>query len=260
RSAADHMFGKSADNMGVIGSSAIKLFDLNAAVTGLTENSIKSNNLGITYDSIMIIPNDKVGLMPDVNPMHFKLIFEVPTGRILGAQAIGKGNVDKRVDIIATLIRFNGTLYDLKEMELCYAPPFSTARDVVNIAALVGINILENNYRQVHVSEVRNLVESGAYIIDVREKEEYEEGHIVNAVNIPLSEIRNRTNEIPTDRPVYLHCRSSQRSYNALTALQHLGFKNLYNISGSFMGICFYEYFNDVTTNRKPIVTKYNFK
>ena len=214
----------------------------------------------IDYDTVMIIPNDKVVIMPDSEPMHFKLIFEIPTGRVLGAQAIGKGNVDKRIDVIATLIKFNGTLEDLKDLELCYAPPFGTPRDVVNLAALVGLNILHSCYKQIHVHEVRDLVEQGAYFIDVRNREEYEKGHIINAVNIPLSEIRDRTDEIPKDRPVYLHCRSGQRSYNAVMALQHLGFDNVYNVSGSFLGLSFYEYFNDKTTGRKPIVTGYNFE
>ena len=106
--------------------------------------------------------------MPNSSPIHFKLVFEVPTGRILGAQAIGKGNVDKRIDVIAILITMNGTLEDLKELELCYSPLFGTARDVVNLAALVGLNILHGVFKQIHVSEVRNLVESGACIIDVR--------------------------------------------------------------------------------------------
>ena len=260
RAAADHIYGRPANNSGVIGSSVIQIFDYNGASTGLTEGLIKATNMQIEYDTVMIIPNDKVGIMPDSEPLHFKLIFEVPTGRILGAQAIGKGNVDKRIDVIATVIKFNGSLEDLKDLELCYAPTFGTARDVVNFAGLVGLNILHSVFKQVHVHEVRELVESGAYIIDVRNKEEYDESHIKTAVNIPLCEIRDRIDEIPRDKPVYLHCRTSQRSYNALMALQQLGFDNIWNISGSFMGLSFFEYFNDVSEDREPIVTGYNFE
>jgi len=260
RAAADHIYGKPVNNTGVIGSSVIQIFDYNGASTGLTEGLIKATNMQIDYDTVMIIPQDKVGLMPDSEPIHFKLIFEVPTGRILGAQAIGKGNVDKRIDVIATVIKFNGTLEDLKDLELCYAPPFGTARDVVNYAGLVGLNILHSCFKQVHLDEVRALVEKDAYIIDVRGEGEFELGHLLNAKNIPLGEIRDRTDEIPKDRPVYLHCRTAQRSYNAVMALQHLGFDNVYNISGSFMGISYFEYFNDQATGRKPIVTDYNFK
>ena len=202
---------------------------------------------------------DKVGLMPGSSPVHFKLVFELPTGRILGAQAVGKGNVDKRIDVIATLIAMNGTLEDLKELELCYSPVFGTARDVVNLAALVGLNVLHGVFRQVHVSEVRDLVENHACIIDVRTPGEFEAGHLIGAVNIPLGELRQRVSEIPKDRPVYLHCRTSQRSYNAIMALKGRGFENLFNISGSFLGISYYEYFTDKMTGRDKILTAYNF-
>lgn len=259
RAVADHIHGIPVKNTGFIGSSCIQVFDYNGASTGLTEGLIKAQNLNINYDVVRVIPQDKVGLMPGSEPLHFKLIFEVPTGRILGAQSIGKGTADKRVDVIATLIKMGGTVEDLKDLELCYAPPFGTAKDVVNHAALVASNILQGTFKQVFVQDIRELVESGAYIVDVREKDEYELSHIVDAKNIPLSEIRDRVNEIPKDRPVYLHCRSAQRSYNACLALGHLGFDNIYNVSGGFMGLCFHEYFNDQITGRQKVVTEYNF-
>ncbi|MBZ2175018.1 FAD-dependent oxidoreductase [Schnuerera sp. xch1] len=258
RAVADHINNVCHRNTGVIGSSVVKVFDLNAASTGLNEKAAKAAD--IDYGFVYIIPGDKVGLMPESNPLHFKLVYEVPTGKILGAQAIGKGNVDKRIDVIATLIMMDGTLEDLKELELCYSPMFGTAKDVVNHAALVGLNLLNGFFKQVPVTKVRELVEDDAFIIDVREKAEYEEGHLINSINIPLSELRQRTNEIPKDVPVYLHCRSSQRSYNAVMALQNMGYDNLYNISGSYLGICCYEYFNDQVTGRDKIVTAYNFK
>ena len=257
RAAADAMYGMSTTNNGVIGSCAVRLFDLNAAATGLNEKTAKENN--ISCDSVYTMTMDKVGLMPGSSPMHFKLVFEVPTGRILGAQAIGKGNVDKRIDVIATLIAMNGTLEDLKGLELCYSPVFGTARDVVNLSALVALNVLHGAVKQVHVSEVRELVESKACIIDVRGRDEFEMGHLLGALNIPLGELRQRVSEIPHDRPVYLHCRTSQRSYNAVMALKGRGFDNVINISGSFLGISYYEYFTDMTTGREKILTEYNF-
>jgi NADPH-dependent 2,4-dienoyl-CoA reductase/sulfur reductase-like enzyme/rhodanese-related sulfurtransferase len=257
RAAADHIYGIPHKNNGVIGSSIVRIFNMNAASTGINEKTAKAE--GIPYDYVYIIGNDKVGLMPDSNPMHFKLIYEYPTGRILGAQAIGRGNVDKRIDVVATLIHMGGTLEDMKELELCYAPLFGTARDIVNQAALVGLNILHGRFKQVPVYRVRELVEKGAFIVDVREEGEYKAGHLINAVNIPLSQLRERLDEIPKDQPVYLACRSSQRSYNAVMALQNLGYTNIYNISGSFLGICYYEYFTDMVTGRKKIVTDYNF-
>ncbi len=257
RAAADHIYNIPHRNNGVIGSSVVQIFNLNAASTGLNEKTAKVEE--ISYDIVYIIPGDKVGLMPESNPMHFKLVYEYPTGKILGAQAIGKGNVDKRIDVIATLIMMGGTLEDLKELELCYAPLFGTARDVVNHAALVGLNLLNGQFKQVPVTEVRELVENDAFIVDVREKDEYAAGHLINSVNIPLSELRDRLDEIPEDEPVYLHCRSAQRSYNAVMALQGMGYENVCNISGSFLGICCYEYYQDQVTDREKIVTEYNF-
>ncbi len=259
RFAADHAMGRNVDNRGYIGSSSIQVFDMNGASTGLTESAIKQHELSISYDTAVVIPGDKVGLMPQANPLHFKLIFEVPTGKILGAQAIGRGAVDKRIDVIATLIKMGGTVHDLKDLELCYAPPFSTAKDVSVMAGYVAVNLLHKEFKQVHAHQVRELITQGAYIIDVREPREYERSHIEGAVNIPLSQIRDRLSEIPKDKPVYLHCRSAQRSYNATLALQHHGYTEVYNISGGFLGISYYEYFNDITKQRKPIVTDYNF-
>ena len=160
RSVANHIHGQKQSNNGYIGSSAIKVFDYNGASTGLNEALIEAMKLEIKYDVVHIILSDKVGIMPDAAPMHFKLLFEVPGGRILGAQAIGRGDVTKRIDIIATLIKINGTLENLKDLELCYAPPFSTAKDIVNYAGYVGSNLLNGNFRQVNVDKVRELVEA----------------------------------------------------------------------------------------------------
>jgi len=259
RGVADHINNKSIDNRGYIGTSILKVFDYNAASTGLTEGFINDAKLKLDYNHVRIIPGDKVGLMPSSMSMHFKLIYEVPTGKILGAQAIGKGNVDKRIDVIATVIKFGGTIRDLKDLELCYAPPFGTAKDVVNFAGYVAVNLLNDDFRQVPVTQVRELVEKKAPIFDVREKNEYEQSHLKGAINIPLSELRKRMDEFPKDQPIYLHCRSGQRSYNAVLALQNSGFTNVFNISGGFMGISFYEYFNDKNTDREPILTDYNF-
>ena len=259
RGVADHINGMRIDNRGYIGSSVIKVFDYNGASTGLTEAAIKERKLNINYETVNMIPGDRVGLMPESRPAHFKLIYEVPTGRVLGAQAIGKGEVCKRIDVIATVIKFGGTIDDLKDLELCYAPPFGTAKDITNFAGYIATNLMNDDFRQVHFHQVRELVENGAFIIDVREKDEYELSHLNTSVNIPMSEIRERINEIPKDRPVYLHCRSGQRSYNVCLLLKHLGFTNIYNISAGFMGISFYEFFNDATMNRKPILTGYNF-
>ena len=258
RVAADHIYGQQHTNHGYIATSCLRVFDQNAACTGLNEKSAK--HAGLSYEVAYILPADKVSIMPDSHYMAFKLLFEVPTGRILGAQAIGKGNVTRRIDVIASLLTLGGTLEDLKEIELCYSPVYGTAKDVVNMAALVGLNLLHERVRQVRVEDVRDLVENGAYIIDVREEKEYAAGHLKGSINIPLSQFRERIQEVPRNIPVYLHCRTSQRSYYALCELLGSGYQNVRNISGSFLGICLYEYFNDQTENRTPIVTAYNFK
>ena len=259
RAVADHLNNKSTSNRGYIGSSAIKVFDYNGASTGLNESTIKHLNMNINYDIVRLILSDKVGIMPDASPMHFKLLFEVPTGRVLGAQAIGKGDVTKRIDIIATVIKYDGTLEDLKDLEFSYAPPFTTAKDIVNYAGYVGSNLLDGDFKQVNVDKVRELVEEKAIIIDVREESEFKEGHIVGALNIPLGQLRERSDEIPKDKPVYLHCRSGQRSYNGVKMLQNMGYNNVYNITGSFLGLSLYEYYNDQVNGGERIVTEYNF-
>jgi rhodanese-related sulfurtransferase len=157
-------------------------------------------------------------------------------------------------------MRAKATIDHLTDLELCYAPPFGSARDVVNMAGFVASNLLHDTFKQKHMSETRTLLESGAIIIDVRENEEYELAHIKGAKLIPLSELRERLDEIPKDEPVYLHCRSGQRSYNAVLALQNRGWNNVYNLSGGFIELCFYEYFTDKTTAREAIVSNYDFK
>lgn len=258
RAAADHIYGMSQRQTGVIGSAVVRVFEQTAASTGLTEDECRAENM--SFDKVYIIGDDMVGLMPESAPMHLKLLFEVPTGRILGAQAVGTGNVDKRIDVIATLIMMGGTLEDMRDLELCYSPLYSTAKDVVNNAALVALNILNRVYSQVTIGDVRRLiVEDDATIVDVREPHEFAAGHIKGALNIPLSQFRERLDEFPTDKPFYVHCRIGQRSYNVVRALNQLGYPNAVNIGGSFLGFCIHEYFTDQVTGRESLITEYNF-
>ncbi|MFT5730193.1 MAG: NADPH-dependent 2,4-dienoyl-CoA reductase/sulfur reductase-like enzyme [Desulforhopalus sp.] len=259
RQAADHIHGLPVVNRGYIGSSIIKVCGKNAAATGLSEAFIKSRRIDVEYDTVKVIPSDMVSLMPDSNVIHFKLLYEKSTGKVLGAQAIGNGNVDKRIDVIATLIKMNGTIDDLKDLELCYAPPFGTAKDVVNFAGYVASNRRKDTFKQVHDYQIRELVEAGSLIIDVRGKEQYELSHIFTAKNIPFEQIRTRISELPKKRPLFIHCRTGLDSYNVVLMLQQLGFVDVYNIAGGFLGISYYEFFTDQTTGRKPILTGYNF-
>ena len=257
RAVADHINNIPIHNPGVIGSSVVRVFNYNAASTGLNERALKA--MGRSYDYAFVVPKDKVGIMPDAEELFFKVLFERPTGRILGAQAIGRGNVDKRIDVIATVIAAKGMVDQLKYVELCYAPPFGTAKDVVNMAGYVASNILHGTFQQVPVYQVRDLHEQGAFILDVREQDEWDIGHLVKAHHLPLSELRSRMDEIPRDQPVYIHCRSGQRSYTAALALQQHGYDQVYNICGGFIGISFYEYYRDKAQGRTPIVTNYDF-
>ncbi|HHA18582.1 MAG TPA: pyridine nucleotide-disulfide oxidoreductase, partial [Methylophaga sp.] len=152
------------------------------------------------------------------------------------------------------------TVHNLRDLELCYAPPFGTGKDAVNFAGYVASNLLHGSFKQVSMSQVRDLVEQNAYILDVREMDEYEAGHVKSAKVIPLSQLRDRYEEIPRDVPVYIHCRSGQRSYNAVLTLQAKGYTQVFNVSGGFVGICAYEYFNDKIKGRTPIVTEYGLK
>ena len=131
--------------------------------------------------------------------------------------------------------------------------------EVLGAQALGKSDVLNGEFEQIQVKDVRKLVEKGAFIVDAREPAEYEEGHIKSAVNIPLSQFRQRLDEIPTDRPVYVHCLTGQRSYNMVRALNNRGYNNIINIDGSYLALCEYEYFKDQTTDRKPIVTNYRF-
>ncbi len=256
RIAADHIFGKTWLHPGYLGSSAIKVFDMNAAKTGLSCAELDA--LGKTnYDYVLVIPKEKVGLMPEAKDQFFKLIYETPTGRLLGAQCISAGEAAKRVDQVAAMLPFGATLNDAINMEVCYAPPFAIARDALNFAGMVGMNIITDDYKQAYMKDVRNLVENGEYFLDVRPPQAFEKGHIRGAVNIPLGQLRSRLDEIPKDKPVYIYCMTSKSSYYALKALQGLGFDNIIAVQGSMLGLSYHEYYKDQTEDRESILTGY---
>ena len=257
RAVANHLYRIPSVNRGFMASSTVRIFDMYAASTGMNEKTLKKE--GIPYDYVYVIPQDKVGIMPESYPLFLKVLFDKTSGKILGAQSVGRHNPERRINIIATAIAFGGKVQDLAHIEFCYAPVMGTAKDAVNMAGLVGSNILNGVFKQVPVTKVRELVETNAMIIDVREVGEYEASHIKTAVNIPLSEIRDRLSEIPKDRPVYLHCRSSQRSYNAIMMLQNNGYENVYNISGSFLALSYNTYGEVTFEGKENILTGYNF-
>ena len=256
RQAATAQTERVPDIPGVLGSSVIRVFDLTAAATGMNEKLL--NEEGIDYGVSFIIANDIVGIMPGASPIFLKLLYESGSGKVLGAQAIGRGAAEKRIDVIAATIRFGGTVFDLKDLDLCYSPLYSTARDPVNQAALQATNLIEGKVRQVLFSQLRELQAGGAYLLDVREEDEYAHAHVKGAVNIPLSQLRGRIAEVPADRPVYAYCRSGGRSYNAVRAMTQHGI-DAYNVAGSFLALSWHEYYADTQLGREPVVTGYNF-
>lgn len=234
---ADSIYGKKVVNNGYIGSSIIKVFGLTAASTGLNEKQAKAAN--IEYQVAYAAPMDKVSIMPGAAVMPTKILFD-KDGKLIGGQVVATGAADKRVDVLATAIKGSMSVYDLADLELCYAPPFGTGKDVVNKIGYIACNLLEGNYEQVRFSDVYDLINEGAQIIDVREEGEYANGHIDGVINIPMSQMRERLSEIDKTKPVYVHCQTGQRSYNMTLMLNANGF-NAINVAGSYYFIKNYE-------------------
>lgn len=227
RLVADHIYGKTNGYKGTLGSSIAKVFDLTVAATGVNEKRLKQMN--IPYQAIHIHPSSHAGYYPGAYPISLKLLFHPETGQIYGAQAIGADGVDKRIDVIATAIKGNLNVWDLAELELSYAPPYSSAKDPVNYAGYVAANILDGLVETVQWHEIDDLVGNGATLIDVREPKEREAGYIPGSVNIPLNDLRSRLKELPENEMLYVTCQVGLRGYLAARILAEHGFpvKNL---------------------------------
>jgi rhodanese-related sulfurtransferase len=186
---------------------------------------------GVTsFEKVYLHPGHHAGYYPGACPIHLKLLFSVPDGRILGAQAIGLEGVEKRIDVIATAIQFGGTVHDLAEAELCYAPQFGAAKDPVNIAGMLAENVLNGD---MPVAEWRDIESTNALLLDVREPTEYAAGHVPDAINLPLSQMRARFAELPKERDLWICCGVGQRAYFASRFLAQLGFRTR-NLSGGY--------------------------
>ncbi|MFX1569468.1 MAG: FAD-dependent oxidoreductase [Promethearchaeota archaeon] len=232
RIAADNIAGRNSEYKGVLGASVVKIFDLTVASTGLTEKQLKNQN--IDYDKIYIHPNNHAGYYPGAIPITLKLIFEIPNGKILGAQAVGGPGTEKRIDVISTVIKFNGTVFDLEELELTYAPPYSSAKDPVNMAGFVASNYLRKDMPIWHWHDSIDTLNNGAVLLDVRTKEEFSARSIGGSVNIPIEELRTRIGEVPNDKSIFVYCEVGYRSYLALRILLQSGFKEVYELTGGF--------------------------
>jgi NADPH-dependent 2,4-dienoyl-CoA reductase/sulfur reductase-like enzyme/rhodanese-related sulfurtransferase len=238
RMAADVILGDGADSprfRGVQGTAVCGVLGMTIAATGATEKYLKKIGSRVElepFEKIYLHPSQHAGYYPDAKSITIKLIFSKNNGRILGAQAVGMAGVDKRIDVISMAIQKNGTVFDLAEAELCYAPQYGSAKDPVNMAGMIATNLLSEYSSIAHWED---LEKSDAFILDVREPIEFKRtGHVDGAVNIPLGDLRSRMSELPKDREIWTYCHVGQRSYYAQRVLAQHGFK-VRNISGGFL-------------------------
>lgn len=231
RAAAESILGrKPSHSRDVLGSSILKVFQLTAAGTGLNEKQLKA--AGIPYLKTYTHPASHAGYYPGGTPMSLKLLFG-PDGKVFGAQAVGQDGVDKRMDVLATVIRLGGTVYDLQDLELCYAPPYSSAKDPVNMLGFTAANLLNGDMKDFYCEDLAGLDLDKVFLLDCRTPAEFAMGTIPGAVNIPLDELRNRLEELPKDKPVYEFCQVGLRGYIAYRILTQHGFE-VYNLSGGY--------------------------
>lgn len=245
RIAADNICGRDSHYAGSLGSSILKVFDLTAASTGINESTAK--RMGIAADKVILSPMNHAGYYPGGTVMTMKVVFEKETYRLLGAQIIGYGGVDKRIDVLATAIQAGLRATELKDLDLSYAPPYSSAKDPINMAGFMIENLSDGILKQFHLEDVPNLPTDGSVtLLDVRTTGEYARGHIHGFRNIPVDNLRARIHELEKGKPVYVICQSGLRSYIATRILAGYGFDS-YNFSGGFR-------FYDAVTNDRCLI------
>ena len=232
RIAADNIAGYESVYTGTQGSAVLKLFDMTVATTGLNEKTATA--AGIDYDKTYTYSASHATYYPGAAQMSIKALWDKRTLKIIGAQIVGFDGVDKRMDVLATAIRFGAKITDLTTLELCYAPPFGSAKDPVNMLGFVAENIVSGKLKQFFWHDVENLPRDGSvFLLDTRTPYEVMQGKIDGFVNIPLDELRERLDEIPKDRPIYVHCHSGLRSYLACRILTGNGY-DCYNLAGGW--------------------------
>lgn len=247
RIAADNICGKDSRDSGSQGSSIIKIFNMTAAVTGLNERNAKK--AGISVDKVILSPMSHAGYYPGGKVMTMKVVFEKETYRLLGAQIVGYEGVDKRIDVLATAIRAGMKATDLKELDLAYAPPYSSAKDPVNMAGFMIENIAAGQLKQFHLEDIKNLPSDGSVtLLDTRTEGEFSRGHVNDFINIPVDLLRENLDKIPKDKPVYVMCQSGLRSYISCCILKGEGY-DTYNFSGG------YRFYDAVVNDRNLILS-----
>lgn len=229
RIVADNICKRESSYKGSLGSSVAKVFDYTVAVTGNNEKTL--NKLGINYKAIHIHPSSHAGYYPGSFPIAFKMLFDPKSGKILGAQGVGMDKVEKRIDVIAAAIKGNLNVFDLQDFEPCYAPPYNSAKDPVNMLGFYAANIIDGLVEVIEWDKIDELHKDKSIIVDVREEFELVTGTLENSINIPLGELRDRIDEIPKDKDVYVTCQVGQRGYVASRILKSYGI-NAVNIDG----------------------------
>jgi rhodanese-related sulfurtransferase len=203
---------------------------MTAALTGASEKTLKAAGVA-DYGKVYLHPGHHVAYYPDSKPIHIKLLFDRKNGKVLGFQAIGEEGVEKRVDVAAMALQMGGTVQDLEEAELCYAPQYGAAKDPVNVAGMIASNVMRGDLDMADWSQLKG---PEKILLDVRDPKEFESGHVPGAVNLPLHKLRERLGELPKDREIWVYCRVGQRSYYASQVLRQNGFK-VRNLSGGLL-------------------------
>jgi NADPH-dependent 2,4-dienoyl-CoA reductase/sulfur reductase-like enzyme/rhodanese-related sulfurtransferase len=235
RIAANNIDGRGEPYRGTQGTAIAKVFDLAVASTGTNEKTLKKNGLvkGKDYHTAFIHPNSHANYYPGAQPLSMKLLFK-PDGHLLGAQIVGYAGVDKRIDVIATVMRLGGTVEDLKSLELAYAPPYSSAKDAVNMLGFVADNILKGDLRTIDVTELATIDPENSVLVDLRDPLERQAGYIDSSVNIPLNSLRKRLGELDKNKDIIVYCAVGLRGYIGARILMQNGFKKVRNLSGGF--------------------------
>jgi NADPH-dependent 2,4-dienoyl-CoA reductase/sulfur reductase-like enzyme/rhodanese-related sulfurtransferase len=231
RIAADNIMGRSASYQGTQGTAVLRLFGLTAGCTGANEKALRA--AGIACEVLHLHPASHAGYYPGAEPIALKVLFAPDTGKLLGAQAVGRDGVDKRLDVFATALKAGMTVHDLAELELAYAPPFGSAKDPVNLAGMAAQNVLAGDVALAQWHEIATLDPAKSLVLDVRRADERAKGHIPGSMHIPLDELRGRLSELPKDKEIIASCQSGQRSYFACRLLAQHGFK-VRNLAGSW--------------------------
>jgi NADPH-dependent 2,4-dienoyl-CoA reductase/sulfur reductase-like enzyme/rhodanese-related sulfurtransferase len=231
RVAANNVCGRPTRYEGSWGTAILRLFGLTAACTGANEKTLR--RLGLPFEAVHLHPGSHAGYYPGAQPIAMKILFNPESGRLWGAQAVGRDGVDKRIDVLATALQAGLTVDDLADLELAYAPPFGSAKDPVNLAGMAAQNVRQGLVRLAQWHEVERLDPARTLLLDVRSAEERRQGAIPGSVHIPLPQLRDRLRELPRDREIIVACASGQRSYFACRVLEQHGFR-VRNLTGSY--------------------------